>query len=132
MKEQLNIILLVLLILFIIYLFIKNSNVCSIVRNEKEEFNVGVGLWDYTKHHAGKFKRTLERNKEKIALGTVAAAGTLYAGKKLYDSRSDSDTIEQCYAYCDKAEDSKPVKRYPPSADHKQCYELCAAFHLDP
>ena len=40
MKEQLTIIL-VLLILFIIYLFIQNSNVCSIVRNEREKFNIG-------------------------------------------------------------------------------------------
>jgi hypothetical protein len=45
MKDQLTIIL-VLLILLIIYLFIQNSNVCSIVRNESEQFNIGAQLID--------------------------------------------------------------------------------------
>jgi hypothetical protein len=42
MEDQLTIVLLVLLILFIIYMFIQNSDVCSIVRNKREKFNVGA------------------------------------------------------------------------------------------
>ena len=40
MEEELAIILIVLLILFIIYMFIQKSNVCSIVRNKREEFSL--------------------------------------------------------------------------------------------
>jgi len=41
-----TIICLILLILFVIYLFIQNSNVCSTVRNRREYFNIGAGLLD--------------------------------------------------------------------------------------
>jgi hypothetical protein len=161
MEDQLTIVLLVLLILFIIYMFIQNSDVCSIVhRNEREEFNVGVNwagdAWGYTKKGIMSLQDTVENNKV-ATIGTLAALGTGILTGATYMGRKDSPTtarppaaaataprtgadrvgiagnsIEQCYAYCDKVEDSKPVKRYPPSADHKQCYELCAAFHLDP
>ena len=42
MEKELTIVLIVLLILFIIYMVIQKTDVCSIVRNEREEFNVGA------------------------------------------------------------------------------------------
>ena len=42
MEKELTIVLIVLLILFFIYMIIQKTDVCSIVRNEKEEFNVGA------------------------------------------------------------------------------------------
>ena len=43
MEIKLTRVLIVLLILFIIYMVIQKTGVCSIVRNEREEFNVGAG-----------------------------------------------------------------------------------------
>jgi len=42
MEKELTIVLIVLLILFIIYMVIQKTEVCSIVRNEREKFNVGA------------------------------------------------------------------------------------------
>ena len=41
MEKELTMVLIVLVILFIIYMLIQKTGVCSIVRNEREEFNVG-------------------------------------------------------------------------------------------
>ena len=41
MEKELTMVLVVLVILFIIYMLIQKTGVCSIVRNEREEFNVG-------------------------------------------------------------------------------------------
>jgi len=49
MEKELTSVLIVLLILFIIYMLIQKSDVCSIVRNEKEEFNVGAKLKNWQK-----------------------------------------------------------------------------------
>ena len=65
LEQNLTIVLMVLLILFIIYMFIQKTAVCSIVRNEREEFNVGA-----------KLKRW-----QKIGLAT---GGTLAAGATTY------------------------------------------------
>jgi len=71
MEKELTIVLIVLLILFIIYMIIQKTDVCSIVRNEREEFNVGA---EWT------------RNKTLGAIGTglfLTAGGAALAAKKL-------------------------------------------------
>jgi len=70
MEKELTTVLIVLLILFIIYMFIQNSDVCSIVRNEKEEFNVGAKLKNW-KTAAGV-----------LASGAVLTGGAVVAKNK--------------------------------------------------
>ena len=45
MEKELTSVLIVLLILFIIYMLIQKTDVCSIVRNEREYFGVGAGRY---------------------------------------------------------------------------------------
>tara|TARA_B110000285_G_C14822959_1_gene467384 strand:+ start:39 stop:608 length:570 start_codon:yes stop_codon:yes gene_type:complete len=81
LEQNLTIVLMVLLILFIIYMFIQKTAVCSIVRNEREEFNVGA-----------KLKRW-----QKIGLatgGTLAVGATTYGAivaKKSHNKKREKE-----------------------------------------
>ena len=94
MEDQLTIVLMVLLILFIIYILIQKSSVCSIVRNEREDFSIGAQkdgemlLWDKMKAAKGDSDVLwdITTTKEKAILssmnaGMMAAMG--YGGYKL-------------------------------------------------
>ena len=70
MEKELTIVLIVLLILFFIYMIIQKTDVCSIVRNEKEEFNVGAKLKNW-KTAAGV-----------LASGAVLTGGAVVAKNK--------------------------------------------------
>ena len=70
MEKELTIVLIVLLILFFIYMVIQKTDVCSIVRNEKEEFNVGAKLKNW-KTAAGV-----------LASGAVLTGGAVVAKNK--------------------------------------------------
>ena len=61
MEKELTMVLVVLVILFIIYMLIQKTGVCSIVRNEREEFNVGV----------------LSRKRAAVAVGALGCAAAL-------------------------------------------------------
>ena len=71
METELIIVFIILLILFIIYLFIKKTDVCSIIHrtDEKEEFNVGA-----------EFKNWKPWQKGAAGLGAVATAAALAKG----------------------------------------------------
>ena len=83
MEKELTSVLIVLLILFIIYMLIQKTDVCSIVRNEREYFSVGAGRYADAKKKAGDFYAkhpyaaigTTLIAAPVIALGGVAAAG---------------------------------------------------------
>ena len=70
MEKELTIVLIVLLILFFLYMIIQKTDVCSIVRNEKEEFNVGAKLKNW-KTAAGV-----------LASGAVLTGGAVVAKNK--------------------------------------------------
>ena len=83
MEKELTSVLIVLLILFIIYMLIQKTDVCSIVRNEREYFGVGAGRYADAKKKAGDFYAkhpyaaigTTMFAAPAIALGGVTAAG---------------------------------------------------------
>jgi len=82
--NQLNIICLVLFIIFIIYIFIQNANVCSVFnRNEREEFNVGSGRILNSIGRVGRWSLA-----NPIPAGAIAST-TLFAGKVIGDGIND-------------------------------------------
>ena len=83
LTSVLIVLLIVLLILFIIYMLIQKTDVCSIVRNEREYFGVGAGRYADAKKKVGDFYAkhpyaaigTTMIAAPAIALGGVTAAG---------------------------------------------------------